>query len=592
MRKFKFSNNNKSTIIILCILFLFVLIIPLLFNAYWLRIFTLTLIYLIVSIGLNVLTGYTGQFSLGHAGFFAVGAYTSAILYSKCGISFWVVLPISIIAGIMFGLIVGFPAQRAKGHMLALLTAGFGVIIQTLIREWHTLTGGPIGLAVNFIKIGNYTFNDVGNYYLILFICIIILWITKNLIYSKFGRAFQSLRDNSLAAECMGVNKLTYSLLSFVYSAALASLAGCLFTFFQGYISPEIFGFSLSVFFLTTVIVGGIGTLLGPIIGTIIMTILPESISFLSSYKLILYGSIMILVVLLFPQGIVGQLKSKLSLFCFELDKPKGISPNGIKQKVKNNSEVLVKIDDVDKKFGGLYALKGVSINILSGKVHSLIGPNGAGKSTLINVISGVYSPDRGMVKMSNNVISGKAPHVVSLFGIGRTFQNVQIFKGLTVLDNVLIGAHNKLNMNIFDALLDTKKAKREEQVQIEKAWRILKEVGLEDKAPVLPDLLSTGQQKLLEIARILAMEPNLILLDEPTAGLSESENKELIGLIKKIINHGITVFLIAHDMNFVNEISDNVTVLDFGKKIAEGTPQEIKNNQKVIEAYIGKQED
>ncbi len=583
-------NKNKKIMMALCLCGAISLLAVPLLGTYLIRLFSLGLIYAIVSMGLNVAIGYTGQFSLGQAALFAVGSYTGALLYRDLDASLWVSLIISIITGMLVGLLLGLPALKAQGHYLSLLTMGFSIIVTKIIIEWRDVLGGPLGLMVGRFEIFGMELNNVGTYYTILALCTICLFITRNLISSKFGRAFQAIRDNDLAAECMGVDKRNYKLIAFVYNAALASFAGCLFAYFSRYISPDIYSFTLSVFFLISIIMGGTGTIIGPIIGTIIMTIGPEYLQSFQEYRLLIYGCLLIAAVYAFPTGIIGITRKKFH-FLTKIEKPEIISDNPLGKKDGSEKDELMTLKDVTMKFGGLYAIKDLNMTIRKGTVHSLIGPNGAGKSTMINVITGLYTPTEGDVYLNGDKITGIDPHKISKAGVGRTFQNAQIFAGMTVLENVMVGRQNMIKHNLINSLLHTKKMRTEDEAVKQKAWELLKFIGLEDYAGEIAYNLAGGQQRMLEIGRALAMEPSLLLLDEPAAGLNEAEINNLSSLIEEIVKHGITVFLIEHHLDFVMDISDTVTVLNFGEKLAEGIPTDIQNNQEVIEAYIGKEE-
>lgn len=597
-RKFSFSahirslNTEQKTLwIIAGITLLAFLFAPAVIESYFLRIISLALIYLILTTGLNIIAGYTGQVSLGQAGLYGIGAYTGAILAAKLGMPFWVCLPAAMAVAGLFGLVLGAPTLKVSGHYLALITIGFGVIVEKLLVEWQFLTGGPMGLAVPAITFFGHNLSEQGFYYLSLVLCILTLWVTNNIIRSYFGRAFSAIRDNELAASCMGVNLTRYKLLAFVLSAVLAGAAGCLYAFYSAFISPDSFSFSLSIFFLLTIIVGGAGTIVGPIIGTLILVIIPEYLHFLDKHRLTIYGALLIVSVIGLPQGIVGAIRKRFPRIINFLP-PAEVSNHPIPRNTDDSSNGnILEMQNVTKRFGGLKAIDDFSMTVKSKTVHSLIGPNGAGKSTLINIINGVYHPDEGKVSFRQKDLIGYKPDRIALAGIGRTFQNVQVFRNLTVLENVMVGGHGKHKNNIFTTILRSKKAREEEEKSYQQAWSLLNFMGLDDKVSEYAASLSAGQQRLLEIARALAMEPKLLLLDEPAAGLNDTEIKQLMQIIKNIKENGITVFLIEHHIDFVMDVSDTVTVLNFGSKLAEGKPNEVQANPDVISAYLGTEE-
>lgn len=586
----KYNKEQKLIFILAALIFIGFLAGPAA-GSYYLRLFSLAFIYLILTTGLNIVAGYAGQVSLGQAGLYAIGAYTAGILAVNFDLSFWVSLPVAMVLAGICGFIVGIPALRVSGHYLALITIGIGVIVEKLLIQWASLTGGPGGISVPLIEIGGEPLSEPQLYYLIMFICLLVLLLVNNIIKSPVGRAFSAIRDNEIAAGCMGINIMGYKLMAFVLSAVLAGLAGCLYTYLSGYISPDTFSFNLSVFFLLTIIIGGQGTMAGPIIGTLLLTILPEYLQALEQYRLIVYGLLLIVVVIGLPFGISGAIIRKFPKL-IKVEKPEQIDTDPIEDRHNNNdNDDLLVLENVTKRFGGLSAIQDMSMTIKKGTVHSLIGPNGAGKSTMINIITGVYKPNEGRVVFNGREINNIKPYKIALAGISRTFQSVQVFGKISVLDNIMVGGHGQYRSNIFDFLLKLGRGRKEEKLTRQRAWALLQMVGLADKASEFADSLSAGQQRLLEIARALAMEPDLLLLDEPAAGLNEVEIGYLAEMIEKIKSKGITVLLIEHHIDFVMDISDSITVLNFGKKLAEGTPIEIQGNQEVVEAYLGKNE-
>lgn len=560
-------------------------------GPYFLRLMSLTLIYLILITGLNIVSGYAGQVSLGQAGLYGIGAYTGGVLAMKLGLSFWLCMPAAMVVAGICGFIVGIPTLRVSGHYLALITIGFGVIVEKFLVEWVPLTGGPGGLSVQPISIGGEVLSEVQIYYVILAICLLVLWVVNNIIKSPYGRAFSAIRDNEIAAGCMGINIMGYKLMAFVLSAVFAGLAGCIYTYFSIFISPDTFSFTLSVFFLLSLIVGGQGTMAGPIIGTILLTILPEYMQVFDKYRLIIYGLLLIVSVIGLPNGISGLIMRKFPKL-LEIEKPEEIDVDPIvdRSQNKDNQDLLI-LENVTKSFGGLNAIQSMSLTVKKGSVHSLIGPNGAGKSTLINIITGVYKPNAGRVLFNGSEITGTKPYKIALAGISRTFQSVQVFGKMSVLENVMVGGHGQYRSNLFDFIFKLGRGRNEERITRGRAWSLLQMVGLEGQASEFSSSLSSGQQRLLEIARAMAMEPDMLLLDEPAAGLNEVEISHLSTLMKKIIFKGVTILLIEHHIDFVMDISNSITVLNFGKKLAEGTPTEIQGNQEVIDAYLGKEE-
>jgi branched-chain amino acid transport system permease protein len=601
-----------------------------------------------LALGLNIVVGFAGLLDLGYAAFFAIGAYAYGVASSwqwqpawsgfweplqwldlvarfhaaggdvvHFQVSFWLMLPIAAAIAAFFGVLFGAPTLRLKGDYLAIVTLGFGEIVPIVVRNTPTITNGAMGLnGVAAPRLFGYDFGvDATPYYYVGVALVAFLILTsQRLKDSRIGRAWMAIREDEIAAMAMGVDRVRYKLLAFAAGAAFAGATGTFYVAKLQTATPEMFMFPVSVMVLVMVVFGGIGSVWGVVIGALLLQILQswfledlsgwlhalgrlvdiewlQHVELASSIELI-FGLILVLMMLYRRQGLIPAARRIPALSLDQqLVQPTRVEAPLPAPAVRASGGKLLEITDLTVRFGGLVALQSVELSVPENSVVAVVGPNGSGKSTLFNAITGLVPADDGDVRFAGEAIGRLRPHQVLGRGIARTFQNIRLFPNLSVLENVMVGMHARLDTGPLGAVLRLPASRREEVAARERAGEILALFGNR----LLPRVghpaasLSYANRRRTEIARALASQPRLLMLDEPTAGMNPAETLELADQIRSLNRRGLTILLIEHKLDVVAMLADNVVVLDHGEKIAEGTPDEVRRNEAVITAYLGR---
>ena len=572
-------------------------------NDYWIDVGFLVGIYVMLGLSLNIVLGEVGLFDLGHTAFYAIGAYATAILNTRFDVPVLILLPVSALAASAFAWLVTSPVIHLKGDYLCIVTIGIGEIVRLVAeRDPGGFTRGANGITgIDAAAIGSLRFDSsAASYYGIWIVLAFTMIALTRLQTSRQGRAWNYIREDEIAAGAMGVDVRSAKRLAFVLGAGLAGVAGNLYAAKFQVIAPTGFTFMESTLLFCIVLLGGLGSIPGTVLGAAAVVIFPEIFRDAAQYRMLLFGAALAAMMIFKPEGLLPRRRSGLGLAGLGIklsadllarlesgEKPKSLKRIRNKNRAEPEGDLL-RVENLSLRFGGLAALEKVHMTVKTGSITALIGPNGAGKTSLFNVISGIYKPAEGRVVFAGKDITGRKTHAIVRAGIARTFQNIRLFPSLSCLENVMCGPHVHASKGVWPAIFRFPSQRREEARILEIAsWR-LRQVGLWESRDELAKNLPYGKQRLLEIARALATDPELLVLDEPSSGLNDRESAELMELLRSIRDEGVTLLLIEHDMNVVMGISDEVVVLAEGELIASGPPAVIYENPAVVEAYLG----
>jgi len=615
-------------------------------NPYALGLLTLLAIYGVLLIGLDVTVGSLAQDKLGQAAFLGLGAYTAGLCVTKLGCGMLLAALAAIAVGTLLGALLALPALRLEGPQFALATLSFTALTVTALNELEWLTGGAQGLSLVRPPVLGHALS-AREFYWFCMALLALVWVAmRNLLASQWGRAFEALRDSPIATDAMGVGTYRHKVAGFALGSGLGGLAGALYAFNFQYLQPQAFVYELTVILLLGVVLGGRKSLWGAFVGASLVALLPNLLSNRTLFELIsgagflvalfsgirglvrktirpfqaiapivatgalvaggflvsntedwrkaIFALMLFSVVVGLPEGLMGFAAKFLSRL-FRIPEPPRPVPSGLDEffpaKPAGSSAPLLDLRDLKRYFGGVKALDGVSMTVRAGQIHGLIGPNGSGKSTLVNVVSGLYTPTDGEMLLRGQPLPRGSLLKTARAGVARTFQNLQLFTGMSALENVMVALQGVYRRSRLLPLVLAGLGRLEERRAQAHALALLEFVGLGDQARTAAKDLTYGAQRFLEIARAIARNPDVLILDEPAAGLSHPDMRRQMEIIDRVRRRGVTIVLIEHHMDVVSELCDVVTVLDGGKLIAEGTPSEVKRHPKVVEAYLGEVE-
>jgi branched-chain amino acid transport system permease protein len=543
--------------------------------------------YIALGLGLNVVLGYAGLLDIGYAAFFAIGAYASAICTLNLGLNFFLSIPVAIAATALAGVIIGYPTLRLRPDYLAIATIGFGEVVRTIVNNWEYV-GASRGLyPLPVVELFGLRFETIeAQLGLVAVLVSVAIVLVNRLGVSHLGRAWRAIRDDDFASEAIGIPTLRLKIGAYIGGGVIGALAGAVFASRSIAIDPTNFTLLVSVQVLIVVVLGGLGSVRGVVLAAVLFVALPEILRSIQDYRMLVFSVLIILMVRFRPQGLIAERPISAETVRVLQE---GVEPEAPPERERPEPGTdLLAVSDVSQRFGGLRALDGVSFTVRAGEVFGLIGPNGAGKTTTVNAITGVNRPTAGRIALGGRDIVGLAPHRIAELGVTRTFQGIRLFDGMSVVDNVIAGEYGRSRLGVLDAVGRPRREAAYRRDAIARARVALERAHVDWAAARRPGELSYPDRRRVEIARALAPDPTLLILDEPAAGMTPTEKAELVELLREIVSSGTSVVVIEHDMPLVTAIADRVAVLDQGRLIALGDAQSVMQDPVVVDAYLG----
>ncbi|MER7282967.1 branched-chain amino acid ABC transporter ATP-binding protein/permease [Dactylosporangium sp. NPDC000244] len=561
-------------------------------SSYAIHVVDVTLIFALLAIGMGLAMGVAGQVNLAQVAFFGVGAYTVAILTTHSGFGFWTAALLALLATAATGLFVGTPALRIQSHYLGIVTLGLALAFTNWVTN-ASISGGAEG--INAIPVPQLPGVDLSSEYLFYYLELVVFAIALAaglfVVRTPLGRRMRAMRDDPLAAGAVGVEVPMLRMTAFVLASVYGGTAGVLYAGLVRYVAPESFSIANMFLLLAMVIIGGRQSLFGCVAGAVMLSLLRELLVNYPTYAQVVYGSVVVLVVVFAPTGLAGlpaRLRARFGRGSGARQELRPFEPYPAVTVEDSGDGPLLDIVGVGKQFKGLRALDGVSLSVRAGEIRGIVGPNGSGKTTLFNVVTGLYRATSGDIVFAGAKVTGARPYRLAQAGMARTFQNLRLFRALSVRENVLVALDRTRMHTIWQYLLWPVGVWRRDRALREEGEALLARFGLSDFAEARPGALPYGIQRRIEIARAMARHPRLLLLDEPAAGLNGEEVRQLAEIVRSIRDSGVTVVLIEHNMGLVMSLCERVTVLASGRIIADGTPAEVATAPQVIEAYLG----